>query len=109
MRVFGQDLGTLESTGTGADRTWTVDADGAAGPAPAFTFADPDFNFRSLRGNAVLRWEWRPGSTLYLVWTQARSDTAPVGDVRLGRDGDALLRARPDDILLVKVSYWLGL
>ncbi|HEX6938694.1 MAG TPA: DUF5916 domain-containing protein [Longimicrobiales bacterium] len=108
MRAFGKDFGTLTVDGTGEDRTYTVDADGAAGPAPAYTFDDPDFNFRSLRGNAVLRWEWRPGSTLYLVWTQDRSDTAPYGDVRLGRDGDALLRARPDDIFLVKVSYWLG-
>ena len=35
-----------------------------------------DFNFRSLRGNAVLRWEWRPGSTLYLAWQQVRADYA---------------------------------
>src|SRR5690606_35891826 len=53
--------------------------------------------------------EYRPGSTLFLVWTQDRNDTAAYGDVRLRRDGDELLRARPDNIFLVKVSYWLGL
>lgn len=109
LRVFGEDFGTFEIEATAAGRIYTVDADGADGPAPAFTFRDPDFNFRSLRGNAVLRWEYRPGSTLFLVWTQDRNDTAAYGDVRLRRDGDELLRARPDNIFLVKVSYWLGL
>lgn len=109
MRVFGEDFGTLEIEETDTGQTYTVDADGAAGPAPAYTFRDPDFNFRSLRGNAVFRWEYRPGSTLYLVWTQDRNDTAAYGDVRLRRDGGELFRARPDNIFLVKVSYWLGL
>jgi hypothetical protein len=68
---------------------------------------DLDFNFRSLRGNAVLRWEWRAGSTLYVAWQQRRSDYAPIGDFDLGRDSRALLDARPDNILLVKVNYWL--
>src|SRR5690606_37410579 len=94
MRVFGEDFGTLEIEETDTGQTYTVDADGAAGPAPAYTFRDPDFNFRSLRGNAVFRWEYRPGSTLYLVWTQDRNDTAAYGDVRLRRDGGELFRAR---------------
>ena len=53
--------------------THGVDPDGA-GPAQAFTFGRPDFNFKSLRVNAVARWEFRPGSSLYLVWTQRRQD-----------------------------------
>ncbi len=67
-----------------------------------------DFNFRSLRGNAVLRWEWRPGSTMYFAWQQSRSDVAPVGDFSLGRDRRALFSAQPDNIFLVKVNYWLN-
>lgn len=67
-----------------------------------------DFNIRSLRGNAVLRWEWRPRSTLYLAWQQSRSDYAPVGDFSLGRDRRALFGAAPDNIFLVKVNYWLN-
>ncbi len=69
---------------------------------------NPDFNFRSLRGNAVLRWEWRPGSTVYLAWQQVRSDYAlGVGDFDLGRDRRALFDAQPDNIFLIKVNYWL--
>ena len=67
-----------------------------------------DFNLRSLRGNAVLRWEWRQGSTLYVAWQQQRADVAPYGDFALGRDRRALFRTRPDDIFVVKVNYWLN-
>ncbi len=69
---------------------------------------DLDFNVRSLRGNAVLRWEWRPGSTMYLAWQQSRQDLAEVGDFALGRDRRALFDTRPDNIFLVKVDYWLN-
>jgi hypothetical protein len=74
----------------------------------AAAVADRDFNLRSLRGNAVLRWEWRQGSTLYVAWQQRRADMAPYGDFALGRDRRALFRARPDDIFVVKVNYWLN-
>ncbi len=67
-----------------------------------------DFNYRSLRGTAVLRWEYRPGSTLYLAWQQSRSDYAQgVGDFRFGRDRQALFDARPDNVFVIKASYWL--
>jgi len=68
-----------------------------------------DFNVRSLRGNAVLRWEWRPGSTVYLAWQQVRDDLAPgEGDFDFGRDRAALFRARPDNVFLLKVNYWFN-
>lgn len=67
-----------------------------------------DFNLRSLRGNAVLRWEWRPGSTMYLAWQQNRQNVAPLGDFDLGRDRRALFGTAPDNIFVVKVSYWLN-
>jgi hypothetical protein len=68
---------------------------------------DSDFNLRSLRGNSVLRWEWREGSTLYLAWQQSRSDEAPYGDFDLGRDGRTLFGIRPDNIFIVKMNYWI--
>ena len=67
-----------------------------------------DFNFRSLRGNAVLRWEWREGSTLFLAWQQSRQDEVGIGDFSFARDRAALFRTRPDDVFLVKVTYWLS-
>jgi hypothetical protein len=75
------------------------------------TFYDgnPDFNFRSVRGSAVARWEFRPGSALYLVWNENRAETEPFGNFRLGRDLRAIKGAPSRDVFLVKVSYWLPL
>ena len=84
-----------------------MDPDGA-GAAAAFTFDDPDFSVRSLRGTAVLRWEYRPGSTVYFVWTQQRSGEEPTGTFDFNRAYPALFRDRPDNVFLIKVSYWLG-
>jgi hypothetical protein len=93
---------------TNAITDYVLDADRNAA-TPALEFSNPDFNFRSLRGNAVLRWEYRPGSTVFLVWTQSRSSEDPVGDFQFRRDRSALFDARPDNIFLVKVNYWIGL
>jgi len=103
--AYGRDLGTLAYDAAGA--SYLIDPDGA-GPAASFRIADPNFNFKSLRVNAVARWEFRPGSSLYLVWTQRRQDQAYPGDFELGRDAARLFRARPDDVFLVKVAWWLG-
>jgi len=75
----------------------------------AATFSDPDFNFRSVRGSAVMRWEFRPGSALYVVWNENRADVAPVGDFRFRRDFRAIPTAPSHDVFLVKFSYWLPL
>jgi hypothetical protein len=98
--VYGEGDSTIGYS----DGRYEVDPDGA-GPAAAFSFADPDFNFKSLRGTIVLRWEYLPGSLLYLVWTQNRADYAHPGDLRLGRDLRDLLTAPGDNIFLIKVSY----
>jgi hypothetical protein len=74
-----------------------------------YTAPDPDFNFRSVRGSAVLRWEFRPGSALYVAWNENRAGLAPVGDFRLGRDLRAIPTSPSHDVFLVKFSYWLPL
>ncbi|UCG88904.1 MAG: carbohydrate binding family 9 domain-containing protein [Gemmatimonadota bacterium] len=73
------------------------------------SFSDKDFNFRSLRLNAVLRWEFRPGSTVFLVWQQSRSNRENVGSFELGRDVSRLWGAEPENMFIVKFTYWLGL
>jgi hypothetical protein len=73
-----------------------------------FEFGNPDFNFRSLRGNAVLRWEYRPGSTLFVVWQQQRSGVESFGDFDLSRDSRGVFRAPPDNVFVIKMSYWFG-
>ncbi|HEU4521872.1 MAG TPA: DUF5916 domain-containing protein, partial [Thermoanaerobaculia bacterium] len=71
------------------------------------SFSNPDFNLRSVRGSAVVRWEFRPGSALYVVWNENRSDVAPIGDFRFRRDIGALPDAPSRDVFLIKISYWL--
>ncbi|HUP02192.1 MAG TPA: DUF5916 domain-containing protein [Gemmatimonadota bacterium] len=106
--VYGIDRGTIRTEGEGNARELIVDPDGA-GPAAPFSFDDPDFNFRSLRGNLVFRWEYLPGSTLFLVWTQDRNSRVPFGDFRFGRDVDDLFAAGADNVFLIKATYWLGI
>jgi len=70
----------------------------------------PDFNEKSLRGNAVLRWEYRPGSTLYLVWSQNRYEGAlDPGDFSPRRDLRTLMRAQGENVFMMKVNYWFNL
>ena len=76
---------------------------------PDFSFGERDFNVRSLRVNAVMRWEYRPGSTLFLVWQQGREDEAITGAASLGRDLRALWRAPSENRFIVKLTYWFGL
>lgn len=63
---------------------------------------------RALNGNAVLRWGWRPGSTLIVVWQQRRSEFDRLGDFDLGRDPRTLFETPADDVFLVKLAYWLN-
>jgi hypothetical protein len=83
-----------------------VDIDGPAGGRLPF---NPDFNFVSLRGNAVLRWEYMPGSTLFLVWTQDRTGYENSGEFQVGPSLDRLVDQRPNNIFLAKVTYYLNL
>ncbi|MCB9512909.1 MAG: carbohydrate binding family 9 domain-containing protein [Candidatus Latescibacteria bacterium] len=90
-----------------ADGGYDVDenADGTVD----YSLGNPDFNFRDFNSNVVLRWEFNPGSLLYLVWSQSRSDFVGQGDFHPGHDLDALFGVRPHDVFLIKVSKWLSL
>ena len=72
--------------------------------------ADPGgFNVKSFRSNVVFRWEYRPSSTLFVVWSQGREQDAPVrGDRSFWGDIGDLFDQRAADVFLVKVSYWLN-
>ena len=110
---FGRDFGTVvvqpAANPSRDPATIFLDADTLGGGAPTDTLTDPSFTFRSLRGNAVLRWEYRPGSTLFLVWTRSSQiPTLPRGDIRFGDDAGALFQGPSENIFLVKMTYWLG-
>ncbi len=102
FNAFGKGVSTI----TFGDDLYTVDPDGY-GEAPSFSFYNPDFNFKSLRGTAVLRWEYLPGSILYFVWTQTRADYAYPGDFSFRRDFNILFNTPADNIFLIKIVYRL--
>jgi hypothetical protein len=87
--------------------TITVDPDGA-GPARSRTFADQDFNVASLRGNGVLRWEFRPGTIFFLIWQQKRQDMISDARFQLLDDSQRLFNRKPVNIFLAKISWWFG-
>lgn len=101
---YGVEKGTIARASSG---TYTVDPDGA-GPATSFQFGDPMFNVRNLRGNAVVRWEYRPGSALFFVWQQQRHGFEPIGDFSAGRDVGEIFRSVPTNVFLIKATYWIG-
>ncbi|MDB4874703.1 MAG: putative rane associated hydrolase [Gemmatimonadetes bacterium] len=108
LNVYGRDVGRIAAARDkdGVVSQYTIDPDGS-GPAKQFRIGNPDFSQQSLRGNTVFRWEYRPGSVLYVAWTQSRVGDSAFGDLDLTRDRIALLAARPDNIFLVKASWWL--
>ena len=103
---YGEKGSTIDRTITSeGDISYTLDPDGN-GPSESEVIENPDFNYISLRGNAVFRWEYLPGSTLYLVWTQSRADIDPNGNFRFGQSINNLFRIRPDNIFMLKLTYW---
>jgi hypothetical protein len=74
-----------------------------------FAYADdPNFNVKSFRTTNVLRWEYKPGSTLFVVWQQARENDAVPGGFQFGRDMHDIFGVAPRNVFLVKLAYWLN-
>ncbi len=111
MYLFGRDNGSTvvaeRDPQTGKLTGYRIDPDGS-GPATELTFDNPDFNLRALRGTGVLRWEYRPGSTIYFVWTQERNGFDQFGNFNFSRDRSALFRDRPTNVFQIKGTYWIG-
>jgi hypothetical protein len=72
-------------------------------------FRDPDFSVQALRANAVVRWEYRPGSTLFVVWSHGRGDQMPVGTFDFRRNIEDLWQMQGSNVLMVKLNYWLNM
>lgn len=116
------DYGELEATGSRFLRTYGTDGttiEEAPGPAPReitvtdgddqFTFEREDFHSLSFRSNVVLRWEWKPGSTLFVVWQMDRGSEVPVTGPDPVHPGDAWtsLSEPGQSFIGIKASYWL--
>jgi hypothetical protein len=102
LRVYGAE-GTGTTIARAPDGGHTV-RDGS----DAFTLPALDFNRLSFRSNVVLRWEWLPGSTAFLIWQQSRQDLGAAGELVNPRDLWDATRSAGDNFIVVKVSYWLG-
>jgi hypothetical protein len=75
---------------------------------PGYSFGNPDFSFRQFRSNLVLRWEYRPGSSLYAVWSQGRTSASDRWQGPLGGNWDSLWATAPQNVFLIKLSYWFA-
>ena len=79
---------------------------------PDYGFGKPDFNFQEFLSNLVIRWEYNPGSSLYLVWSQTRNDYSDVGNLDLINDMSNLFNStenKPHNVFLIKLTYRFGL
>ena len=76
--------------------------------APFAYPGNPDFNYRSFRTTNVLRWEYKPGSTLFVVWQQGREDTLGFGTFNFSRDFGGVFDAPSKNVFLVKFAYWIN-
>ena len=89
------------------DNNYNIDINGNG--VNDFSISNPDFNFKQVRSNLVVRWEYRPGSTLYFVWSQGRTGSSSKGDFSYGNDLKDLYKITPHNVFLVKLSYWFAL
>jgi hypothetical protein len=74
-----------------------------------YSFNNPDFNFHQFRSNMVAKWEYRPGSYIYLVWSSERTGFTRDPSSNLGESFKQLGKVFPNNVFLVKVSYWFSL
>lgn len=93
----------LQSRSAGGGRV-EADIDGDGSPD---SFRNPDFNVKQFRSNVVLRWEYQPGSALFVAWSQGRDHYAQTGDFSFG-DVGKLFAEPSEDVFMVKMSYWIG-
>jgi hypothetical protein len=71
-----------------------------------YSFSNPNFNFAQFRSNMVLRWEYIPGSTLFIVWTQSKTDFVPTGgDNSFSHLSRSLFDKTPHNVFLIKYTY----
>ncbi|MEJ7597628.1 MAG: DUF5916 domain-containing protein [Kofleriaceae bacterium] len=84
------------------DGTYRVNQNGR------YEFARPDFSFGQLRSTVVLRWEYRPGSSVFAIWSHGQTATDDDGRFDFNRNSDNLFSADSEDVVMVKANYWIG-
>jgi hypothetical protein len=72
---------------------------------PDYWFDNPNFNYRAYQSNLVFRWEFRPGSALFLVWSRGKESSEMDYNRSIGYDTNELFNSYPHDVVLLKLSY----
>lgn len=101
FRLLGGDVLSYRAS----DNTYVVSETNGG----RYEFANPDFSFREFRFNLVARWEYRPNSVVYLVWSQSRSGSSGEYISSFGQNTKALFAYSPDNALALKINYWFSL
>ncbi len=102
-RVYGTKGSTIQFDETNGE--YVVNPGGGANP---FAMENPDFNFKSLRLNLIYRWEFLPGSTLFLVWSHDRTNFDDPGEFQMGKSFSNLINSEANNIFMVKMTYWFN-
>ena len=74
-----------------------------------YSIGNPNFKVFQLKSNFVARWEYTPGSTIYLVWSQNKNDYITDGPFQFKEDFKHLSKIFPHNVFLIKFTYRLGL
>lgn len=93
------------SNNASANNTYLLKKNGVS----AYTIKKPDFNFQEFRSNLVARWEFRPGSTLYLVWTNTRSAYSDKLNQPVWKSFTNIRDIKPENVFMIKFSYWFSI
>ena len=123
LRLYGTDGATATTNADGSVTVTDTQVSAGGGGPTQFTLPFSDFNVRSWRSNLVLRWEYRPGATVYVVWQQNRSADAPNGEFvsfgslvdpfrgRVSRFGygDPGVSHQMTNFFAIKLNYWLAM
>ena len=107
LRCFDSGDLSIPCAGSGTPAYYIANPNPAGGAADV-RISNRNFNSRSLRGNAVLRYEYRPGSTLYLVWTRSCSSFSADPAFRAAEELQHLCQGPSDNVFGIKVNYWLS-
>ncbi len=115
-RITNPKAEKLSDRFTGIDQTLSYDADEELYNVDEnedgmddYSFGRPDFDFMQFRSNLVVRWEYLPGSLIYLVWSQGRNEFENNGRLRFNKNITSLFDTHPENIFLIKFNYWFSI
>ncbi len=104
---YGTEGTTIAPNGDG--EFLVTDPNGVGGTPASFSIPALDYNIRSVRSNVVMRWEYRPGSTLFLVWQQNREGFENQGSLVRVDDLFGGLQKVGTNFFAIKASFWMPL